>query len=802
MKIRNIAAVALLAAAGAAQAEIPAGYYDKCENKGGKNLLSALNATIASHTNVGYDGLYNVYKSSDVRADGTVWDIYSTKAWNADFSQKCGQYKKVGDCINREHSVPQSWWGSGTPKSDAFHVYPTDGKVNGQRSNYPYGECAGGTQEPANGNVKPLGRLGACTFPGYTGKVFEPDDQYKGDLARSYFYMAACYNSQVSSWTGGNGSAVFAGNSFPVFKQWTIDLLLKWHRQDPVSQKEIDRNNAIYARQNNRNPFIDHPEMVEYIWGEHASESWTSTGTATPKLVLPVSGTTVDLGSTLIGVARTATVTVKGTGLSSDVSVSVSGAGFSISTGKFTAAQACATDGTNVTVTFKPTAAGRSAGTLTVACGDLKSVVTLAGEAVTSLPTGPVTAVGPSSFTAVWSYVGDADAQGKYTLDVCHGGKSIAGYPRKVVAKDEFYTVVDLEPSTAYTYTVASQSLTSEAPVQVTTTPPVPSVEILYDDEPTLYATAGEPSAAAELLMYADYIDGDIRLAVNAPFQLSADKTNWSTELTLTPDDNRFYLRVLSDKTGNFFTSISVTAQDYFNDDADFNAVVTAPGSAFHEDFEPEDTENAGDFYADHSYQGTMCLWQMSNAGIDKSSEGRSGRGVRMGKKASSSITMLEDTRSGMGIVTVWTQKWSSSEGECTYVLEYSTDKGENWHSAGEGQVATTSWAQQTFTLNTDRPTRIRVRQTAGKRFLLDDIEATATAGIADETPDYRLWDAFCLDGQIVVEAVQPTYVRIYALDGTAIFAATAGAGRTHIAATPGIYIVAVDDFARRVVVK
>ena len=75
--------------------------------------------------------------------------------------------------------------------SEAFHIYPTDGKVNGQRSNFPYGECAKGTTLPSNGSVKALGRLGDCTFHGYSGTVFEPDDQYKGDFARSYFYMAA-----------------------------------------------------------------------------------------------------------------------------------------------------------------------------------------------------------------------------------------------------------------------------------------------------------------------------------------------------------------------------------------------------------------------------------------------------------------------------------------------------------------------------------------------------------------------------------------------------------------------------------
>ena len=224
-------------------ADAPQDYYVSCEGKSGQQLLKALHSKISSHTNVGYDGLWNVYKTSDVRPNGKVWDMYSTKEWTVG-SQHCGSYKNVGDCINREHSVPQSWFSERSPmKSDAFHVYPTDGKVNGQRSNYPYGECAGGTTLPSNNGVKALGRLGACTSPGYSGRVFEPVDEYKGDFARSYFYMVACYNDKIASW----GGDAFAGNSYPGLRQWQLDVLMKWHRQDPVSDKERTRNDAVYA---------------------------------------------------------------------------------------------------------------------------------------------------------------------------------------------------------------------------------------------------------------------------------------------------------------------------------------------------------------------------------------------------------------------------------------------------------------------------------------------------------------------------------------------------------------------------
>ncbi|MCQ2345770.1 MAG: endonuclease [Paludibacteraceae bacterium] len=241
----------------------PANYYSAVNGQSGAAILQALYNTISSHTNVGYDGLYSVYPTSDVRpGTNKVWDMYSTCTF-IHGQKKCGTYSSVCDCYNREHSVPQSWFGEAQPmKSDAFHVIPTDGKVNGQRSNYPLGECANGSYL----NSQSLGRLGTSTFSGYSGLVFEVDDEYKGDFARAYFYMVACYYDR--NFTMSNGSTVFTySNGHAGLTTYAINLFMKWHRQDPVSQKELDRNEAIYAKQHNRNPFIDHPCLAEYIWG-------------------------------------------------------------------------------------------------------------------------------------------------------------------------------------------------------------------------------------------------------------------------------------------------------------------------------------------------------------------------------------------------------------------------------------------------------------------------------------------------------------------------------------------------------
>lgn len=283
-------------------------------------------------------------------------------------------------------------------KSDAFHVYPTDGKVNGQRSNYPYGECAGGTTLPPNGNVVALGRLGRSTFAGYSGTVFEPDDEYKGDFARTYFYMAACYNDKIAGWN----SDMLAGNRYPAYTTWAVNLLLKWHRQDPVSQKEIDRNDAVYAHQHNRNPFIDHPEMAEHIWGTDKETGWSSTGTAKPSIASPTDGSAIDFGNCGIGVERTYTVTVKGQNLVSDVAVSVTGEGFSASATTLSASAANSDAGAALVLKFTSPTVRTATGTLTLTSGTARSALTLWAKAVDGLPAMQATNVSETSFQANW----------------------------------------------------------------------------------------------------------------------------------------------------------------------------------------------------------------------------------------------------------------------------------------------------------------------------------------------------------------------------------------------------------------
>ena len=254
-------------------AQIPSGYYNTATGTG-YTLKTQLYNIIKGHTDNGYAGLYTTYQTSDVdnfyENDGTVLDMYSENPSGTDpynystgTTQRCGNYSVEGDCYNREHIIPQSVFNEQSPMvADAHFITPTDGKVNGMRSNYPHGTVSSATYTSQNGS-----KLGSSSVSGYSGTVFEPVNAFKGDIARMYFYFATRYENTVS----GYSFPMFDGSANKVFTTAFLNVLLAWHAQDPVSAREIARNNAIYGRQNNRNPYIDHPEYVNQIWGGTSS---------------------------------------------------------------------------------------------------------------------------------------------------------------------------------------------------------------------------------------------------------------------------------------------------------------------------------------------------------------------------------------------------------------------------------------------------------------------------------------------------------------------------------------------------
>ncbi|TDE06879.1 endonuclease [Flavobacterium sandaracinum] len=298
-----------LFAAGFAQA--PTGYYTNATGTG-YTLKTQLYNIIKDHTVLSYGDLYVTYETSDIdnffEKDGSVLDMYSENPTGTDpytysiaTTQRCGSsgYAKEGDCYNREHIIPQSIFSQASPMvSDAHFITPTDGEVNGIRNNYPHSVVAIATQTTLNGS-----KLGTSTTAGYSGLVFEPIDEFKGDIARMYFYFATRYENTVA----GYNYPMFNNSTNKVFTTAFLNQLLAWHNQDPVSAREITRNNAIYARQNNRNPFIDNPDYVTAIWKTEVVDTEAPTAVTN----LTVTETTANT-ATLTWTAATDNVAVTG----------------------------------------------------------------------------------------------------------------------------------------------------------------------------------------------------------------------------------------------------------------------------------------------------------------------------------------------------------------------------------------------------------------------------------------------------------------------------------------------------------
>ena len=373
-----------------------------------------------------YDGLWTAYQTTDVYPSdstgkaGKIWDMYSdclfTPTGKGDGKQ-CGTYSGVCDCFNREHSLPKSWFNEKKPAYyDLGHIVPTDGKVNGMRSNNVFGECASGYATWGTGKlgkakaVTTMNVKGSSTITTtFTGTAFEPADKYKGDFARMYMYMVIRYkpgnSNSVDLAAAGEGSTMFNSDDTNYgLTDYSIALLMKWHRQDPVSQKEIDRNNGMETTQGNRNPFIDYPCLAEYLWGNKAGQAvtlselvGTFTGSWTSGDGCPCVGPTITspTGTVNIGTTNTSNsiykdVTVQGTNLENSSLIltigGTHGSYFKLPGGasSTTITKAQAEAGYNITITYTPTANGSHTATLTISgCGVTSHVVELTGTCTT-----------------------------------------------------------------------------------------------------------------------------------------------------------------------------------------------------------------------------------------------------------------------------------------------------------------------------------------------------------------------------------------------------------------------------------
>lgn len=414
-----------------AHADYKAGYYDAMEGKSKEALKSAAKTCVQKHTRLDYYNLPGNWIYTDLyperyNGDRRWWEMYSDLIYLIKGNQS-GNSSFSANKMQREHSIPKSWWKKNgdveyTPAyTDMWNLYPSDGEANMEKSNYPLGECA--QVDYDNGVTKvgsPKSGLG-----GGCGRVFEPADQYKGDFARTVFYMATVYDDLP--WV--INYMFNANSSYPTLRPWAYEMLLQWARLDPVSQKERDRNDGVESQQGNRNPFIDFPELAEYIWGVRTSEVFriadqgghvTPPLTGDPEITAPVNGEALDFGQAAVGGTISRELEIRGANLTSPLSVSLSGSDrkmFTLTASSINPSQINAAGVYRLQVLYSPTTVGKHHAAAVIYDGGLPAgqsiAVLLEAEGcevpvLTRLTAAEATQVTDDSYMANWTAAPEA----------------------------------------------------------------------------------------------------------------------------------------------------------------------------------------------------------------------------------------------------------------------------------------------------------------------------------------------------------------------------------------------------------
>jgi hypothetical protein len=499
--VRLLSAFIALTVSANAVAEIPAGYYSSLNGKKEGELKTAIYKIVRNFTLISsYSDLPRYFQTTDVYPNSRQWwDMYSDiPLYSPSFSG-----------LNREHSFPKSWWGGSTDVSayvDLNHLYPSEATANVAKSNYPLGEVDHNYTIAFENGVTTVG-YPVTGQGGGAQQVFEPADEYKGDFARTYFYMVTCY--QDLTW---KYKYMVNQNLYPTLNTWSINLLLKWHRQDPVSQKEIDRNEAVYGFQNNRNPFIDYPELAEYLWGVNVGKAFypgATEVTGDPNLITPTQDMNLDFGEVAIGSSVTRQLFFHGenlTGALDLVLYSGDKAMFKLSSSSLSASLVNAEDGYWLNITYTPTELGDHETKLLVSEGGIVGSrgITLRGSclavptltACTALPASDITS---DSYTANWTAPED-EVIDYYIVNRTRYVNGTATL-EELVAEDTQLVIDDFNDSDKEAYTVQSVRLGHRSPE---------SNVIFVEHSGVTGVTTGQPLAVVAL-------SGAVRFICNVP---------------------------------------------------------------------------------------------------------------------------------------------------------------------------------------------------------------------------------------------------------------------------------------------
>ena len=703
-------------------------YYRKAEGLRGIELKAALHDIIQPDRVLGYGGgpgkTWSGFWLTDQMDNLQVRDRYSdiVRYLNPDMSAVSN--------MNIEHIWANSWWGHlrNNAYCDLFNLYPADATANGRKSNNPIG-VVDGTVAYTNGMTK-VGKSSSYRADSLI-TAWEPADEWKGDFARTYFYMATCYSHMTSLWTTTEGLLTVDPNSPLLMRPWVYNLMLEWAEADPLDEIEQQRCEAIYTIQGNRNPFVDYPELCQYIWGDKTDVQFYCSEEQGAEIFVPASEEEIDFGLHPLSRPFSAKVQVRGRGLSEGARLTVDNGCFSLAKTVLSANEI--KEGTDVILSVTPTEEGTYTTILTLEGSGYRQQTPLSIEFVDGIPAYPATdivcAVSSRRFNANWM---NYQPGATYTLNVYT--KDAEGKPvtfNTFTTTDTTYQVKNVYASTTYYYKVniiedGTETVSSnEVKVVMPAVSPVFSVST---DDIAFTATPGKPSTPTQVTVTAMSVPTYVtEVSTTAPFELSADGSTWSQQLTLTGQSPTFFVRFAGAAEEGEYAGEVIVSTEGLDDRIISLCCSVDANKSFFEDFE---TGSKG-AYALAEVVCSAATWEMSNAliagddnAIDKKCVRMKGY-VKSGTTITTPAHVMMTTDKANGCDSLWFVAGSyGSDTGVKMTVSYSIDGGQTWTKV-VSSLSLSAMKRYGYKINKNGNIRLKFESenTGNKRVNLDNIQ-------------------------------------------------------------------------------
>ena len=706
----------------------PTDYYRKAEGLRGTQLKAALHDIIQPSLVLDYGGgagkTWSGFWQTDQMEDMQVRDRYSNvvRYLNPDMSAVSN--------MNIEHIWANSWWGhlKNNAYCDLFNLYPADATANGRKSNNPIGVVDGNVAY-TNGVTK----VGKSTSYRADSLItaWEPADRWKGDFARTYFYMATCYSHMTSLWTTTEGLLTVDPNSPLLMRPWVYNLMLEWAEADPLDDIERQRCDAIYEIQGNRNPFVDYPELCDYIWGDRTDEQFYCSEEHGAEIFVPAAEEEIDFGLHPLSRPFSAKVQVRGRGLGEGATLSVDNEDFALD--KTTLLTDEITEGSDIIVSVMPSAEGTYTTMLVLEGSGYVQQTPLIVTFVDGIPAYPATdivcAVSSRRFNANWmNYQPGAtytltvytkDAEGKTTLFGTYETTDTTYQVKNVLASTTYYYKVSILENGEET--VGS----NEVMVEMPDVAPVFSVST---EDIAFTSTPGKPSAPTQVTVTAMAVPRYVtEVSTSAPFEVSAEGEVWSQQLTLTGTSPAFFVRFGGAfEEGDYEGEVIVSTEGLDDRIISVSCSVDETKSFF-EDFE---TGSKG-AYAAAEVTCTAATWEMSNALIAGDDNALDKKCVRMkgyvksGQVITTPAYLMMTTDKVNGCDSLWF--YAGSYGSDTGVkmtVSYSIDGGQSWTKIVSA-LSVGAMKRYGYKINKDGDIRLKFENdnTGNKRVNIDNVQ-------------------------------------------------------------------------------